>query len=89
MTKEMNYKIGDIVIRKYAEKKSYADKWTFLGTTESGEVKPVTITKSVMGGDVQIGMFVHKPIEIVYNGDNDNYVVELSFYNVELFEKDE
>ena len=85
----MNYKIGDIVIRKDAEKKSYADKCIFLGTSDNNTVKPITVTKSVMGGDVEIGMFVRKPVEIMYHSDNDNYVVELLFYNVELFEKNE
>ena len=85
----MDYKIGDIVIRKDDEKKPYMEKYIFLGVTENETVKPVTITKSVMSEDIQIGMFLHKPIEIIYKSDGDNYVVELLFYNVELFEKGE
>ena len=85
----MNYKIGDLVLRKNTEKKQYAEKYIFLGTSDSDTVKPITVTKSVMGGDVEIGMFVRKPVEIMYHSDNDNYVVELLFYNIELFEKDE
>lgn len=64
------------------------EKYIFLGTSDSNIVKPIKITKYVMGKDVEIGMFIRKTVEIVYKGD-DNYVVELMFYNVELFEKDE
>lgn len=80
----MNYKIGDIVI-----KKPYTEKYIFLGTSDNESVKPIKITKEIMGEKVEIGMFIHKPVEIVYNADDDNYVVELLFYNTELFEKDE
>lgn len=85
----MNYKIGDIVIRKDYEKKAYAEKFIFLGTTENNTAKPIIITKQVMGGKVEIGIFICKPVEVSYNNDHDNYVVEVLFYNTELFEKDE
>lgn len=84
----VNYKIGDIVIRKDDEKKVYAEKFIFLGTTENNTAKPIIITKQVMGGKVEIGIFIYKPVEISYNNDHDNYVVEVLFYNTELFEKD-
>ncbi len=88
----VNYKIGDIVIRKDIADKTkriYAEEYIFLGTSEYDTAKPIAITKQVMGGKVEIGMFIRKPVEIVYNGDNDKYVVELQFYSTELFEKDE
>jgi len=85
----VNYKIGDIVIIKDEEKKMYAEKFIFLGTTEDNTAKPVTITMQVMGGKVEIGMFIRKPVEISYNSDHDSYDVDVIFYNTELFEKDE
>lgn len=85
----MNYKIGDIVIRKDEEKKIYAEKFIFLGTTENNTAKPVIVTKQVMGGKVEIGMFIRKPIEVSYNGDHDSYDVDVIFYSTDLFEKDE
>jgi len=85
----VNYKIGDTVIRKDEENKVYTEKYIFLGTTENNTTKPVTITKQVMGEKVEIGIFTRKPIKILYNSNNDNYVTELLFYSTELFEKDE
>jgi len=85
----VNYKIRDTVIRKDEENKIYAEKYIFLGTTENNTTKPVTITKQVMGEKVEIGIFTRKPIEILYNSDNDNYVTVLLFYSTELFVKDE
>ncbi len=87
-----NYKIGDIVIRKDITdktKRQYAEKYIFLGTSDSSTAKPVIVTKQVMGGKVEIGIFIRKPVEIVYSSDDENYVVELLFYSTELFEKDE
>lgn len=87
----MNYKIGDTVVRKTNDgnKKIYDNRYIFLGITDNNSIKPVVTTKEVMGEDVQIGMFVHKPVEVIYNDDNCEYVVEVLFHNVELFEKDE
>lgn len=86
---QMNYKIGDVVIRKDEERKVYAEKFIFIGTTENNTAKPIIITKQVMGGKVEIGMFIHKPVEVSYNDDHDNYVIDVLFYSTELFEKDE
>ena len=85
----VNYKIGDIVIRKDEKKKIYAKKFIFLGTTENNTAKPVSVTMQVMGEKVEIGMFIHKPVEVSYNRDRDSYDVDVLFYSTELFEKDE
>ena len=87
----MNYKIGDTVIIKnvVANEKKSDKRYTYLGLSNDITVKPITYAKFVMGENVQIGVFINTPLEIVYNSDNNNYVVKLLFFDTKLFEKDE
>jgi len=85
----INYKIGDIVIRKDEKSKIYAEKYIFIGIAENNIAKPVMVTNQIMGRKIEIGMFIRKPVEILYNMDHDDYNVDVLFYSTELFVKDE
>lgn len=82
----MNYKIGDIVHKKGAY--PFPKIYIFLGTTLDKDLKTVRIIKETMGDEVEIGMFISKPVVVRTNDDN-NYYTEILLYDVELFEKKE
>ncbi len=77
----MNYKIGDIVHEKKIPKSARTNRYIFLGIDNNAHAAK---NAREMCGDIDIGMFVAKPIDLC--NSSDRTFVRVILKNVELFE---
>lgn len=80
---KMNYGIGDVVVRKGVK----YEKYIFLGTTKDESIRIVEQVRKVVGDNIEIGMYITKPVRVKTDSDGE-YVTEIVFSDIELFEKE-
>lgn len=78
----MNYKIGDIVHEKGIPKSARTNGYIFLGTDNT--TKTSRQVKEVCGKDIDIGLFIGRPVDICYHQDIP--YARILERDVELFE---
>lgn len=81
----MNYKIGDVVVKK--TNRLHGSKYIFMGTTKDTSIKIVKDVLSVMGENAEIGMYIFKPVKITAYTTGE-YLTEVIFASTELFESE-
>ena len=85
----IDYKVGDIVLKKNIDqkKREYADRYMFLGTTHDTSLSCIANTLSIMG-KVEIGIFIKTPVTLEKLSE-ENLFIKAKVHSVDLFEKDE
>lgn len=78
----MNYKIGDIVHDKHIPKSARTSGYIFLGIDD--RTKTAKQIKEICGKDIEIGLFIERPIDICYSQDRP--YAKIIERNVELFD---